>query len=62
MNIITTYSRGSLYHLPRVAGILCEAIVDKDDPNKDRLKSIQLKTLDGKDFDIHRTNRLVTSS
>lgn len=62
MNIITTYSRGSLYHLPRVAGILCEAIVDKDDPNKDRLKSIQLKTLDGKDFDIHRTYRLVTSS
>lgn len=62
MNIITTYSRGSLYHLPRVGGILCEAVVDKDDPNKDRLKSIQLKTLDGKDFDIHRTYRLVTSS
>ena len=62
MNIITTYSRGSLYHLPRVAGILCEAVVDKDDPNKDRLKSIHLKTLDGKDFDIHRTYRLVTSS
>lgn len=62
MNIITTYSRGSLYHLPRVAGILCEVVVDKDDPNKDRLKSIHLKTLDGKDFDIHRTYRLVTSS
>lgn len=62
LNIITTYSRGSLYHLPRVAGILCEAIVDKDDPNKDRLKSIKLKTLDGLDFDIHRTYRLITSS
>ncbi len=62
LNIITTYSRGSLYHLPRVAGILCEAIVDKDDPNKDRLKSIKLKTLDGQDFDIHRTYRLITSS
>ena len=62
LNIITTYSRGSLYHLPRVGGILCEAVVDKDDPNKDRLKSINLKTLDGKDFDIHRTYRLVTSS
>ena len=62
LNIITTYSRGSLYHLPRVAGILCEAIIDKDDPNKDRLKSIKLKTLDGQDFDIHRTYKLVTSS
>ena len=62
LNIITTYCRGSLYHLPRVAGILCEAIVDKDDPNKDRLKSIKLKTLDGQDFDIHRTYRLITSS
>ena len=62
LNIITTYCRGSLYHLPRVAGILCEAIVDKDDPNKDRLKSIKLKTLDGQDFDIYKTYRLVTSS
>lgn len=62
LNIITTYCRGSLYHLPRVAGILCEAIIDKDDPNKDRLKSIKLKTLDGQDFDIHRTYKLVTSS
>lgn len=62
VNIITTYSRGSLYHLPRVSGIICEVVVDKDDPKKDRLKSIHLKTLDGKDFDIHRTYRLVTSS
>lgn len=62
VHIITTYSRGSLYHLPRVAGILCEAVVDKDDPNKDRLKSIKLKTLDGQDFDIYKTYRLVTSS
>ena len=62
LHIITTYSRGSLYHIPRVAGILCEAVVDKDDPDKNRLKSIQLKTLDGKDFDIHKTYKLVTSS
>ena len=62
LNIITTYSRGSLYHLPRVAGILCEAIVDKDDPNKDRLKSIRLKTIDGQEFDVHKTYKLVTSS
>lgn len=62
LQIITTYSRGSLYHLPRVAGILCEAVVDKEDPEKNRLKSIQLKTLDGKDFDIHKTYKLVTSS
>ena len=62
LNIITTYSRGSLYHLPRVAGIFCEVVVDKDDPNHDRLKNIKLKTLDGKDFDIHKTYKLVTSS
>lgn len=62
LHIITTYSRGSLYHLPRVAGILCEAVVDKDDPDKNRLKSIRLKTLDGQDFDIHKTYKLVTSS
>ena len=62
LHIITAYSRGSLYHLPRVAGIQCEAVVDKDDPNKDRLKSIRLKTLDGQEFDIHKTYKLVTSS
>ena len=62
LNIITTYSRGSLYHVPRVAGILCEAVVDKDDPDKNKLKSIQLKTLDGKDFDLNKTYKLVTSS
>lgn len=62
LHIITAYSRGSLYHLPRVAGIQCEAVVDKDDPNKDRLKSIRLKTLDGQEFNIHKTYKLVTSS
>ena len=62
LHIITAYSRGSLYHLPRVAGIQCEVVVDKEDPNKDRLKSIQLKTLDGQDFDINKTYKLVTSS
>ena len=48
--------------MPRVAGIICEAVVDKDDPQKNRLKSIRLKTLDGQDFDIHKTYKLVTSS
>jgi len=62
LHIITAYSRGSLYHVPRVAGIICEAVVDKDDPQKNRLKSIRLKTLDGQDFDIHKTYKLVTSS
>lgn len=62
LHIITAYSRGSLYHLPRVAGILCEVAVDKDDPYKDRLKSLRLKTPDGQEFDIHKTYKLVTSS
>lgn len=62
LNMITAYSRGSLYRIPRVAGILCEAVVDKKDPNRDRLKSIRLKTVDGKKFDIRKTYRLVTSS
>ena len=38
LKLLTTYSRGSLYHLPRVGGIICEATVDKDDQYKDRLK------------------------
>lgn len=62
INILTTYSRGSLYHLPRVAGVLCEVTVDKNDENKDRLISIQLKNLDGHDFDIHKTYKVVTNS
>jgi 2',3'-cyclic-nucleotide 2'-phosphodiesterase (5'-nucleotidase family) len=62
IKILTTYSRGSLYHLPRVAGVICEATVDKDDENKDRLKAIQLKTLDGEEFDIHKTYKVVTNS
>ena len=62
LKILTTYSRGSLYHLPRVGGIVCEATIDKDDPHKDRLKHIRLKTLDGKDFDINKTYRVVTNS
>ena len=62
IKILTTYSRGSLYHLPRVAGAICEATVDKNDKNKDRLKSIRLKTLDGEEFDIHKTYKVVTNS
>ena len=62
LKILTTYSRGSLYHLPRVAGVICEATVDKNDENNDRLKSIRLKTLDGQEFDIHKTYKVVTNS
>ena len=62
LKILTTYSRGSLYHLPRIAGAVCEATVDKEDENKDRLKSIVLKTLDGQEFDIHKTYKVVTNS
>ena len=62
LKVLTTYSRGSLYHLPRVAGVICEATVDAKDENKDRLKSIRLKTLDGGEFDIHKTYKVVTSS
>lgn len=62
IKILTTYSRGSLYHLPRVAGAICEATVDKNDKNKDRLKSIRLKTLDGEDFDLTKTYKVVTNS
>lgn len=62
LKILTTYSRGSLYHLPRVGGIICEAVVDKEDPNKDRLKSIRLRTLDGQAFDIHKTYTVITNS
>ena len=62
IKILTTYSRGSLYHLPRVAGAICEATVDKNDKIKDRLKSIRLKTLDGEEFDIHKTYKVVTNS
>ena len=62
MKILTTYSRGSLYHLPRVAGAICEVTVDKEDKHKDRLKSIRLKTLDGQDFDMQKTYKVVTNS
>lgn len=62
MKVLTTYSRGSLYHLPRVAGAICEVTVDKDDKYKDRLKSIHLKTLDGQDFDMQKTYKVVTNS
>ena len=62
IKILTTYSRGSLYHLPRVAGAICEATVDKNDKNKDKLKSIRLKTLDGEDFDLTKTYKVVTNS
>lgn len=62
LKILTSYSRGSLYRLPRVGGIVCEATVDKKDPHKDRLKDIRLKTLDGQDFKLNRTYRVITSS
>ena len=62
MKILTTYSRGSLYHLPRIAGAICEVTVDKDDKHKDRLKSIRLKTLDGQNFDMQKTYKVVTNS
>ena len=62
LKILTTYSRGSLYHLPRVAGAVCEVTVDQNDEHKDRLKSICLKTPDGQEFDIHKTYKVVTNS
>ena len=62
LKLLTTYSRGSLYHLPRVGGIICEATVDKDDQYKDRLKRIKLTTLDGKEFELDKTYEVVTNS
>jgi len=62
LKVLTTYSRGSLYHLPRVSGICCEAIIDKADKNKDRLKSVSIKTLDNKKFNISKTYRVITNS
>ena len=62
LRILTTYSRGSLYHLPRLGGIACEATVEKSDPYHDRLKTVKLKTLDGKEFDIAKTYKVVTNS
>ena len=62
MKILTTYSRGSLYHLPRIAGAICEVTIDKEDENKDRLKAVHLKTIDGQDFDMQKTYKVVTNS
>ena len=60
--VLMKYSHGSLYHLPRVGGIVCEATVDKNDPNKNKLKSIRLKNLDGKKLDLRKTYTVVTNS
>ena len=62
IKILTTYSRGSLYHLPRVAGAICEATVDMDDEYKDKLVSIKLMNPDGSDFDVTKTYKVVTNS
>ena len=62
LKLLTTYSRGSLYHLPRVGGIICEVTVDKDDQYKDRLKSVRLMTPDGKEFDHEKTYKVITNS
>ena len=61
LKLLTVYSRGSLYHLPRVGGLLCEAIVDKADEHKDRLKRIRLKTVDGQDIDLEKTYKVITN-
>ena len=45
-----------------MGGIICEATVEKNDPNHDRLKTIKLKTLDGEAFDIHKTYKVVTNA
>ncbi len=62
LKLLTTYSRGSLYHLPRVSGICCEAVIDKTDRHKDRLRRVSIRTLDNREFDISRTYRVVTNS
>lgn len=62
LKLLTTYSRGSLFHLPHVGGIICEATVDKDDKYKDRLKHVKLMTLDGKEFDLEKTYKVITNS
>ena len=62
LKILTTYSRGSLFHLPRVGGILCEVTVDKSDEYKDRLKHVKLTTLEGEPFDLEKTYKVITNS
>ena len=60
--LLNTYGRGSLYHLPRVGGVVCKASIDKKDKKKDRLKYIKVMTLDGKKLDLNRTYKVITNS
>lgn len=60
VTVMTTYSRGTLNHLPRISGLICEVTVDKDNTNQ--LKRIRLLTEDGKDPDYSKVYSIATSS
>lgn len=62
LKMLTIYSRGSLYHLPRVGGLICEVTIDKEDKYKDRLKHVMLKNADGSPFDLGKTYKVITNS
>lgn len=60
VTVMTTYSRGTLYRLPRISGLLCEATVDKDNP--DQLKRVRLLTEDGREPDYSKVYSIATNS
>ena len=60
VSVMTTYSRGSVYRLPRISGLICEATVDKDDA--DRLKRVRLLMEDGREPDYSKVYSIATNS
>jgi len=60
LKMMTTYSRGELYRLPRISGVLCEVTVDKTDHNT--IKKLKLLTTEGKKFKLSKEYRVATNS
>ncbi len=60
LKMMTSYSRGELYRLPRISGLLCEVTVDKTDHNI--IKKVRLLTTEGKKLKLSKTYRVATNS
>ena len=60
LELLKSYSRGSLDHFPHVSGMFCKVTTCKNDPMK--IKEVKLFTTDGRKFDLKRSYRVITNS
>ena len=62
LRMMLSYCHDSFQSFPFVGGMQCEVTLDKKGPNKKKIKSVRLLTLDGKKLNMKKKYRVATNS